>query len=176
MSNQVIKRKFKLFVVDGVKWNFEDAFTHNIVVDIYGKSFMINVIFGNQTRLQLKVKLGFNILESDVCNFFDILLPTIFLYWLNFRQLQHEKEFCDKKYLLIFNVAIWIMHKNSTHTFMKIKLNTFIFKLNFYLFYIMLLELMVLKIYNTCIYSTQFRSYRVTARQNKINDDTIRPE
>ena len=105
MSNQVIKRKFKLFVVEGVKWNLEDAFTHNIVVDIYGKSFMINVIFGNQTRLQLKVKLGFNILEGDACNCFDILLPTIFLYCLNFRQLQHEKEFCDKKYLLIFNVA-----------------------------------------------------------------------
>ena len=158
MSNQVIKRKFKLFVVEGVKWNLEDAFTHNIVVDIYGKSFMINVIFGNQTRLQLKVKLGFNILEGDVCNFFDILLPTIFLYWLN------------------FHASLWIMHMNCSHTFMKIKLNTFIFKLHFYLFNIMLLELMVLKIYNTCIYSTQFRSFRVTARQNKINDDTIRPE
>ena len=170
MSNQVIKRKFKLFVVDGVKWNLEDAFTHNIVVDIYGKTFMINIIFGNQTRLQLKVKLGFNILEGDACNCFDILLPTIFLYCLNFRQLQHEKEFCEK------NIYWYSMSLNCTHTFMKIKLNPFIFKLHFYLFYIMLLELMVLKIYNTCIYSTQFRSYRVTARQNKINDDTIRPE
>ena len=78
MSNQVIKRKFKLFVVEGVKWNFEDAFTHNIVVDIYGKSFMINVIFGNQTRLQLKVKLSFNILESDACNFFWHSAPYSF--------------------------------------------------------------------------------------------------
>ena len=174
MSNQVIKRKFKLFVVEDVKWNLEDAFTHNIVVDIYGKTFMINVIFGNQTRLQLKVKLGFNILEGDACNCFDILLPTIFLYWLNFKQLQHEKEFCDKK--LSIDIQCRYMHMNCTHTFMKIKLNPFIFKLHFYLFNIMLLELMVLKIYNTCIYSTQFRSYRVTARQNKINDDTIRPE
>ena len=58
VSNEVIKRKFKLFVVERVNWNFEDAFTKNNVVDIYGKSFMINDIFGKQTRLQLK--LGFN--------------------------------------------------------------------------------------------------------------------
>ena len=71
-----MKRKFNLFVVEDVNWNFEDAFTHNIVVDIYGKSFMINVIFGEQTRLPLKQ--GFNILESDVCNSIDILPPTSF--------------------------------------------------------------------------------------------------
>ena len=73
VSNEVIKRKFKLFVVERVNWNFEDAFTKNIVVDIYGRSFMINDIFGKQTRLQLK--LGFNMFEGDVCNFIDILLP-----------------------------------------------------------------------------------------------------
>ena len=73
VSNEVIKGKFKLFVVERVNWNFEDAFTKNIVVDIYGRSFMINDIFGKQTRLQLK--LGFNIFEGDVCNFIDILLP-----------------------------------------------------------------------------------------------------